>query len=240
MGVGSGVVIDSDPAAECAECQLKTRFLTDPAPTFELIESLLWQGEFPRLELHLDRLQDSASYFGFPCDRAEVEAKLLDHAWRLAGAEPRKVRLLLDCDGKVSINSELLPANPPAPVRVCLAAKRTDSANCFYFHKTTHRPLYAQALAAAQSQGCGEVLFLNERGEVTEGAISNVFVQKDGLWLTPPVHCGLLAGVERRQLLVTRPETEERLLTERDLRSADAVWLTNAVRGLRRARMVWE
>ena len=87
--------------------------------------------------------------------------------------------------------------------------------------------------------GFDEALFLNTHGEVTEGAISNVFIEKNGQWATPPIACGLLAGVYRRHLLTTRPEIEERVLTLDDLRTADSVYLCNAVRGLRRAVVVW-
>ena len=108
------------------------------------------------------------------------------------------------------------------------------------FHKTTHRPLYARAFKSATAAGCDDVLFLNLRGEVTEGAISNMFFEKDGRWMTPPIECGLLAGVYRRHLLETRPKIEERVFYESDLRTADAVYLANAVRGLRRVTIEWE
>src|SRR5208283_3913895 len=78
--VGSGIVIDSDAAGEFRECQLKAEFLTRPTESFSLIETLLWRDGYPLLELHLDRLQDSADYFDFPCDRGEVKAALLDYA----------------------------------------------------------------------------------------------------------------------------------------------------------------
>ena len=107
------------------------------------------------------------------------------------------------------------------------------------YHKTTHRPLYAQAFEKAGREGFDDALFLNLRGEVTEGAISNVFVEKDGRIFTPPVECGLLAGVYRRHLLETRPEIAERVLYLADLRSADAIYLSNAVRGLRRVEIEW-
>lgn len=239
MGIGSGVVIDSDARAEYDECRLKARFLVDPAPEFELIETLLWQPGYPRLALHLDRLCDSAAYFDFPCARAEVEATLLEYARELARNTPHKVRLLLRQNGAMELSSEPLAAENTEPVGVLVAAERTSSADRFLLHKTTQRAFYTQAFARAQRQGCGEVLFCNERGELTEGAISNVFLEKDGRWWTPPVSCGLLAGVERRQLLRTRPEAGERVLTLDDLRAADAVWLTNAVRGVRRAKLVW-
>jgi para-aminobenzoate synthetase/4-amino-4-deoxychorismate lyase len=107
------------------------------------------------------------------------------------------------------------------------------------FHKTTHRPLYAEAFKAAVDAGFDDVLFMNERGEVTEGAVSNVFVEKDGKWLTPPIESGLLSGVYRRHLLETLPLVEERVLCADDLRNADAVYLCNAVRGLRKVEINW-
>ncbi|MDR3752300.1 MAG: aminodeoxychorismate synthase component I [Terracidiphilus sp.] len=212
------------------------------AERFSLIETLLWNGAYPFIELHLDRLADSAEYFGFACDRAAIRTALETHAQQFADCAPRKVRLLLiDSDGSVEIGSEPLPLNPdPNRVaRVCISPHRTDPADPTLYHKTTQRPLYALEYLDAQRRGFDDVLFLNLRGEVTEGAISNIFVEKDGRWSTPPVACGLLAGVFRRHLLETRPEIEERVLVLDDLRQADGVYIANAVRGLRRVTVVW-
>jgi para-aminobenzoate synthetase/4-amino-4-deoxychorismate lyase len=275
MGIGSGIVIDSVPAEEYRECLLKAEFLTRRTEPFSLIESLLWQGEYPLLELHLDRLEDSAGYFAFPCDRAEIKAALLAHAARFTGVEqsaasqmprapsfPRffaervgnhetqsrgpshKVRLLLDPQGNLQIEDELLPENSTAsnekPVRARIASQRTDPQDPMLFHKTTHRPIYADALKAAAQAGYDEVLFQNLHGEVTEGAISNIFIEKDGQWFTPPIECGLLAGVQRRLILETKPNVEEKILYPQDLRRADAIYLSNAVRGLRPVVIDWE
>jgi para-aminobenzoate synthetase/4-amino-4-deoxychorismate lyase len=242
MGIGSGIVIDSDAAEEFRECLLKAEFLTRPAESFSLVETLLWQSGYPLIELHLDRLQDSASYFGFPCDRTAVKAALLAHANEFEDQVPHKVRLLLDSDGNTSITSGTLPASNAnaRSVRVRIAPERTDPADPMLFHKTTLRPVYAKAFEAAALAGYDDVLFLNRSGEVTEGAISNIFVKKDGRWLTPPVECGLLAGVQRRHLLETLPDVEQRALYPGDLRQADAIYLANAVRGLRCAEIDWE
>jgi para-aminobenzoate synthetase/4-amino-4-deoxychorismate lyase len=278
MGVGSGIVIDSNPAGEWGECLLKAEFLTRPAnrPTrpspdsFSLVETLLWRGEYPFIELHLDRLEDSAHYFAFPFNRAETKAALEAHVERFSDRLPgklggpsfprpiaervgpppasppqstvaaRKVRLLLDPDGSLRITDEPLPEPVSQPLRVHIAAQRTDPSDPIYFHKTTHRPLYAQALQAATQCGYDDVLFLNLRGEVAEGAIHNIFIEKDGRLLTPPIDCGLLPGVHRRHILATHPNAEERVLTIEDLRNAGAVYLCNAVRGLRRATIDWE
>ena len=245
MGAGSGIVIDSDPVEEYRECLLKAEFLTRSAgrqpERFSLIETMLWDGSYSLLDLHLDRLEDSAEYFDFACDRAAVRAALEEHARQFAEGSPRKVRLLLDAEGKLEITSEVLTLRDDSNriARVRIAPQRTDPADAMLYHKTSHRPLYAPAFEQAVRDGFDDVLFLNQRGEVTEGAISNVFVEKDGRWSTPPVESGLLAGVFRRHLLATRNEIEERVLFLNDLRQADGVYLANAVRGLRRATIVW-
>jgi len=187
------------------------------------------------IDLHLDRLADSADYFGFTCDRSVVQAALLAEAALFADQRPRKVRLLLDVDGTTHIVAEPIAGLSGAePVRVSIASERMDPDNRFLFHKTTNRKIYDFAFAAASSAGFDDILFVNSRGEVTEGAISNVLIEKDGRWYTPPVACGLLPGVYRRFLLETRVDLEERIFTLDDVRNADAVYICNAVRGLRR------
>jgi para-aminobenzoate synthetase/4-amino-4-deoxychorismate lyase len=259
MGVGSGIVIDSEAAEEWTECRLKAEFLTGsldgaarPRPAdFSLIETLLWCGAYPLLDLHLDRLEDSAHYFAFPFNRAEVKAVLEAHAADLltrypseAGADSligsRKVRLLLTSRGEITLSSEPIAASGADTLRVRIAAQRTNSRDPFYLHKTTHRPVYASAFKEAVEAGYDDALFLNERGEVTEGAIHNVIIERSGHLLTPPIDCGLLPGVHRRHILATNPTAREQVLTLADLRHSDAVYLLNAVRGLRRAIIHWE
>jgi para-aminobenzoate synthetase/4-amino-4-deoxychorismate lyase len=238
MGVGSGIVIDSVAADEYRECQLKAEFLTKREEPFSLIETLRWDGGFPLLEMHLDRLMDSAGYFGFDCEREEVKAALIEAASRFEDHAVRRVRLLLDAKGCVRIEATALGAQEESGV-VCMAAQRTDARDRFLFHKTTRRAVYDEAWNVAREAGFADVLFLNQDGQVTEGAISNLFVEKDGQWFTPPIECGVLAGVYRRYLLETRPKIEERVLYPDDLKTASGIYLTNAVRGLRRVTIDW-
>ena len=219
MGVGSGIVIDSDPAAEYRECLLKAEFLTrsvDRQPKqLSLIETMLWDGGYPLMELHLDRLEDSADYFGFACNRERIRtAARATRARNLQIVHRERCGCCSMPRIDFEITDEILPADRGVPriARVTIAPQRTDPADAMLYHKTTYRPLYGRAHQEATQAGFDDVLFLNQRGEVTEGAISNVFVEKDGRWFTPPVACGLLAGVYRRHLLATRPEIEERVL----------------------------
>jgi para-aminobenzoate synthetase/4-amino-4-deoxychorismate lyase len=102
------------------------------------------------------------------------------------------------------------------------------------FHKTTRRELYDSAWRQAGSEGLCDLLFCNQRGEVTEGAISNIIIEKDGCFFTPSLECGLLPGVMRTRLLAAEGKwaVEERVLYKDDLRQADRIYLCNSVRGV--------
>jgi para-aminobenzoate synthetase/4-amino-4-deoxychorismate lyase len=233
MGVGGGIVYDSDPAAEYAECLLKAAFLTRSQPPFDLIETLLWRDGYALLPLHLDRLRLSCEYFDRPFDSAEIEVRLHALAATFAPLSRHRVRLTLDPREQIALTSSPLAPNAET-CRVTLAAERTTSTDVFLRHKTTHRPLYDRLFAAAERAGFDEVLFFNQRDEVTEGAISNIFVRIEGRLCTPPQACGVLPGVFRHHLLEAVPRAEERILTLADLRAADELYLCNSVRGLRR------
>ncbi len=232
MGVGGGIVADSLPEDEYRECLLKASFLTRVHHPFDLIETILWDGDFFLLSLHLDRLESSARYFNFVFDRGNIQAQLNDLALTFKAGDRHRVRQLLHPDGTLTLtHSPLL--EEPSTIRVKLSPHSTSSTDLFLRHKTTHRLLYDQQYAAARAEGFDEVLFLNERGELTEGAISNLFLEQSGCLLTPPLTSGVLPGVMRRHLLETHSTARERVLTLGDLSTADAIFLCNSVRGLR-------
>ena len=233
MGSGSGVVWDSDADAEYEECLLKARFLTaPPAPDFALLETIRWSGGFDLLDRHLARLRAAAAYFAFPFDEAMLRARLDACAADLQPNMAYKARLTLDRNGRVEIATTPLDADPLPLRRAVVFPEPVDGADPFLRHKTTHRPVYDRAFAWGLERGFDEALLVNERGEVTEGTRTNVFVRRDGRLVTPPLASGGLGGVYRAHLLATHPEAAEEVLWAADLRSADVVYLCNAVRGL--------
>jgi para-aminobenzoate synthetase/4-amino-4-deoxychorismate lyase len=238
MGVGGGIVADSDPAAEYRECQLKATFLTRIHHDFQLIETMLFDGTaIPYLALHLDRLSASAQYFDVPCNRVAIASRIAVLVSTLPAAR-HSIRLLLDANGGLTLTPTALGADDPS-IAVCISPHRTHSTDVFLRHKTTHRILYNSELVRARAEGFHEVLFLNERGELTEGAISNLFLRRDGYLLTPPLASGVLPGILRRHILATDPTAREQILTPADLAQAEAIYLGNSVRGLRQIAR-WE
>ncbi|WP_374320612.1 chorismate-binding protein [Aquabacterium sp.] len=225
-GIGSGVTIDAQAAAEAHEWWHKQAFLRRAARPFDVLESLrLDNGAVARLDAHLARLSRSAQHFGRPCDVARVTAALQ----QLATRHPQgvfKVRLLLDADGGVRCEAAPLTATH-TPVRLHLARKPMPPADEFITHKTTRREAYAPFAPPA---GCFDTLLWNEAGQLTECTIGNIAVQLHGEWVTPPLSCGLLPGVMRETLL-QQGRLQERIIETNDLWRATGAALLNSVRG---------
>jgi para-aminobenzoate synthetase / 4-amino-4-deoxychorismate lyase len=235
MGVGGGIVADSDPAAEYRECLLKASFLTHAPNDFQLIETILWNGDFYLLTQHLDRLAASATYFNFTCDRAAIITQLKSQATTFEPNTKYRVRLLLNVSGTTTITSTQLTTQPTG--RILISTEKTTSTDLFLHHKTTRRTVYDHLYKEAITQNCDDVIFLNERNELTEGAISNIFLRKSNRLFTPPITSGVLPGIYRRHILETNPHAEEKVLTLEDLRTADAIYICNSVRGMNEVKL---
>ncbi|MGH6793431.1 MAG: chorismate-binding protein, partial [Methyloceanibacter sp.] len=239
MGIGGGIVADSKEESEYEECLLKAHFLTKVDAPFELIETLRYEKGtgFHLLERHLARLQSSAHHFGYPFSRGAVIAALEAEAARIA-AQVALVRLLLGEDGTITVTStEITLPTKDTVWRFVISDQRVDEKNPLFYHKTTRRQFYDREMERQKElTGCDEVVFLNSRGELTEGTRTTLFVEQDGRLFTPALACGLLPGTLREELLdLPRAAASETVLTPSDLLAADRIYLGNSVRGLVRA-----
>lgn len=237
IGIGSGLVADSQGIKEHEECLLKMKFLTDPVRRFELIETMLHEPgqSIWLLDRHLHRLAASAGYFGFAYDEARAR-EAISRAIDGHEQERLRVRLLLDDEGNISVTITPQPAGSPDTVmRYIVSDTRVSSADLFLYHKTTRRDLYDREWTEFfDAYGSDEVIFLNERGELAEGSRTTIFIERDGELLTPPANAGLLPGTLRAELIATGRAREAHLMLD-DLSRADAVYLGNSVRGLVKA-----
>jgi len=252
MGIGSGIVADSSPEDEWRECLLKAKFLTNLMPRYELIETMLHhpQEGFVFLADHLTRLAESAAYLGIRCDTERIRSEIEELGKTLGKDTCRRVRMMLNLDGETNFEHRecampqalhLLDAvglEAELPL-IDFAPEPVDSSSPWLYHKTTRRELYNRAYRQAVADGLIDVIFCNERDEITEGAISNVIAKVDGQYCTPPVESGLLPGVMRANLLRedARIPVSERVLSGEDLRSAEEIFICNAVRGVVRVKL---
>jgi len=250
LGIGGGIIYESDASDEWRESKLKARFLTGMNEQFKLIETFLYEvdsGHIPRFERHLERLKTSADFFGITLSTSKLEDAVTAHVSALKqhtekgtgnNSNHYKVRLLLDDSGDCTISSEAIDnagtsTDKNKQPKVALSHFRIEANNLFRQHKTTNRKLYNDEFTKYESQGFYDVLFLNEQGNIAEASRHNLFIEKGGVLFTPPIKDGALPGVMRSDLLASQQHhVIEQSLTLEDITSADHVYLSNSVRGL--------
>ncbi|MBZ9766136.1 MULTISPECIES: aminotransferase class IV family protein [unclassified Mesorhizobium] len=205
---------------------------------FELIETMRWEPAtgFLRFERHLARLYASAAELGFTCDPARI-GEVLSNTVGGQGVALR-VRLALQRNGEAAAAAQAYEPLPADKVwRLQLARIRLDSANTLLRHKTSLRQVYTQARSEYLATRADEVLLANERGELCEGTITNLFADfGDGPLVTPRLDCGLLPGILRGALL-DEGRAVEAIYSFDDLKAAKAIFVGNSLRGLIPARL---
>jgi para-aminobenzoate synthetase / 4-amino-4-deoxychorismate lyase len=223
LGLGSGVVADSRPQDEWEECLAKGAFVTAGETGFDLIETMRFDPEagIPLLERHLARMKASAGIFGIPFDRHDARNELQAATFRQRDAA--RVRLLLGPTGAIAIGIAPLPEAPSDPVTVVLRSREVAPDDFRLAHKTSRRAVYPRAA------GAWETLYVDGEGYLTEGSFTNVFVERDGVLVTPPLSRGVLPGVLRAELIAGGRAVEGEL-TPADL--AGGFYVGNALRGL--------
>lgn len=231
-GVGCGIVWDSDPSEEWHESLTKGKILGFDRQPFRLLETMLYEpaSGVLLLDLHLERLKASADYFEFVIDVESIRVRLCS----LQLLKPTRLRLLLEPNGHYEVEEHPLP-KAKLMVSLKLASKPINSRDIFLFHKTTHREVYEQARKDVDH--CDDVILWNEKNELTETTIANLFLEIHGELVTPPVACGLLAGTYRRHLLDTG-KVKERVVKKSDLHKVSKIYVANSVRGLLEARLI--
>ena len=231
LGLGSGLVVDSVPRNEWAECLLKGDFVKAEAQEFDLIETMGFDPSEGSVELerHLDRMRNSAEDLDFQFDRHAARNEL--QAATFGRKLRAMVRLLLSPTGAMAIQVKPLDEPEDGPVLVAIRPLPVDPGDIRLRYKTTDRRFLDRA---RQEEGAFETLFVDPEGRLTEGSRTNIFVERDGKLLTPPLSRGLMPGILRAKL-IEEGRAEEAELTPADL--GDGFYIGNIVRGLIPARL---
>ncbi len=228
LGLGSGIVWDSIPENEFDEVLLKGNFLTRPANYFELLETLLLEeGKYFLLEEHLNRLKETADYFLFKYDETKILRLLQRTAGQLRNGKKYKVKMTLNKWGTAKIHAEKLYEKLDN-AKILLLKRKPVEDERFNYHKTTFRP-WDVDFKNARNNGFTEVIFINEKNQLLEGAISNIFIKKNNSYFTPHADLPILKGCYRNYLL-KKTDAVEKILTVDDIKTADQIILCNSVR----------
>jgi len=219
-------------------------------------ETLRTYGGRPfELDRHLRRLRRSIGLLGFELGTSDDEIKArIDSCLSFAGNAESYLRVIVSRGvGDMSYRFERIPeptiamyAKPLEPSSEALYQKGA-AASIVSIRRNPVEALNpaikasnllnnALATREAYAKGAFEAILLNTRDEVAEGAGSNVFIVKNGILLTPPLSCGLLAGITRELVIEIAAAIgvpfEERVLHADDLRTADELFITSTLKEL--------
>ena len=214
----------------------------DLPPNTSLIETMHASpsGDIALIDLHLDRLLHSAQTLGYAHgERKDIKQQIENHLCsRPPTGSEQRIRLLMSEAGEVTIESYPLPPLIGLPL-VAVSALEIQSHEPLLQHKTTYRPWYADTPSWLLSHpDFFDLIFLNENQEVCEGSRSNVYLWQDGVWVTPPLRCGLLGGVLRRQLLESGQVVEKPIPVSALHTDPLGLRLSNGLRGWFDVRLV--
>ena len=192
----------------------------------ELIETFLWDPEkgAPDIDLHLERMCKSAANLKFKFEIIKIKQKILE----INSQSCLRCRLTLRIDGTINLTTAPLSPNSKTWL-LRLSNSILRSSDPWLLHKSSNRVLY-DAERANLPDGIDELVYLNERNEVCEGTITNIFVKLEGHWLTPPLSCGCLPGVLRRKK-IEDASCKVKIITFSDLQGAEKITVGNALRG---------
>ncbi|MCC2594922.1 aminotransferase class IV [Pusillimonas sp. MFBS29] len=202
-------------------------------PNIQLIETMRVEpgGAIPLLAGHIRRLNATCLALEYTSPGMALDTALRQHAAGLDSTKSHRLRLLLSQDGSYTLTSAALP-DTPQPVLLAMQAEALQADHHWLRHKTTHRPWYDATQAwLTENPAFFDIVYCNVRDEVCEASRSNVYIQDaSGRWLTPPLSCGLLPGVQR-QVLLDRGLVAEAVISRRDFLEAPAIRVSNALRG---------
>lgn len=238
MGVGGGIVHDSNPDSEYEECRLKGNFFTQIFSEFDLIECIRFDGNYINFDKHITRLSDSCQELGFELDLKELRRDLIERSKFIL--VPTKVRICLKVNGDYVINCTPILFDNENIKKIIISPKNIDNrASGLLRHKTSSNFLYQEMYSKYSTLGYYDVVFANQNDEITEGSFNNIFIRKGSIWYTPPIHCGVLPGIQRKCILESKEiQAFEKVLVLKDLIEADGVYLTNAIRGVVEVELV--
>lgn len=217
---GGAIVWDSSIKDEWNEVYLKTSFLSDNRKDWKIIETIRVKDLKPLyLEEHIKRLKNSAD---------DLLYKFNENIFHIKFDQDGIYRIELSQNGDFEVCFREYKENTSNKIKI--SSTKVSDKDLFLYHKTNFRPYFAKSSNLINNGEIYDEVFFNDKGELTEGARSNIIIKKDDKFYTPPVSCGLLNGIYRQYFLENFP-CEEKVLYLEDLKSADKIYCVNSVRG---------
>lgn len=150
-------------------------------------------GQVFELGRHMRRAATAAKNFEIKLPSEDQVRGAIDELLKVESHNLGRLRLLFSTDRFVAVHQSYTEITKPAKLKVINEEETVDSI-AFKTFPYNHR---TELLQSAQSEGYDEIICVNEKGEITEGAVSNFLFSIGGEWVTTPLSAGVLPGVQR-------------------------------------------
>ena len=228
IGLGSGIVWDSNAEDEFNEVSLKSNFLVNPDKYFEIFETMLLEdGKIFLLDNHINRIEKAADYFLFKFNKNLVLEKLNSSINNLDSNHKFKIKLVLTKSGEIRLDINKIETS--ILKRAVISSNKINKKNRFQYFKTTNRELYDSEFTFYRMKNYFDVIYFNEFNELAEGSISNIFIRSKDIWKTPSIDSGILNGTYRNKF-ISENNVIETCISKEELLNSDEILLTNSLR----------
>jgi branched-subunit amino acid aminotransferase/4-amino-4-deoxychorismate lyase len=206
------------------------------------IESILIDAHrMPFLEHHWNRIEKICSDFNLinASKKSDLEKIILSN-YEIANFTKAKAKLIFKVADRTlgydSINVvNYLPNNKE--VRLIAFKKPKNSLNLFSNYKVESELLYSESIEYARAHHCDQSIIINEREEIVESSVCNIFLVKNGKTYTPPLSSGCVDGIMRSKMMQVE-DIIEKPIPLGDIHCYEAIVLSNAVRGICKAAII--
>lgn len=194
-----------------------------------IFETILWEDKPIFLKEHIERLKDGMSKLGLN----NLEENEIENFLRTLAIRNKGVKIVVTPENIIITEREIPYKEDDYNRGFALTFSEVlkNSTSIMSYIKSTS---YIENIIEKQKgieKGYNDVIFLNEKGHITETSSANIFIIEKEVIFTPPLKDGLLSGIMRRWILENYQVYEKSISIEQ-ISEADEVFLTNSLMGI--------
>ena len=198
------------------------------------------QGKPVFLEAHYARLQRALEFFHLSVELEEIQKNVQRALAEKQIQTGRKVLKVAVSQKNITVSTrenKYQEKDYTEGFTASYAKVKRNETSPFTYHKTFNYGDCILEKRRAMAAGIQEPVFLNTRGEIAEGATSNVFFVKERQIIAPPLSCGMLPGI-MRQYLYENYEIQEQIILPEQVAEFQEMFLTNSLLGIMPVRQL--
>lgn len=195
------------------------------------------------LEQHLNRMEKAADFLGLgSCrQRGLTEEKIEEYLdlYDVSLMKHEALKVILSAENMFfqMRNNPYVEESYTQGLRAEISKVRRNETSPLVYHKTLNYGDCILEKRAAMAAGIHEMIFINTKGQISEGTVSNIFFVRKNIVYTPQLSCGLLPGILRSYIMKRFPVTETIIYPD-ELVYYDECFVTNSLMGIMPVRQL--